>query len=86
MVTPAVPATTMGAPLASAVNRALGCGCTRNAGVPWANRRVKVSPSTEAETIAGVPAGSRSAGGHDEASPDAVHCDEAGGDPAAVAS
>jgi hypothetical protein len=50
------------------------CGLTSNAGVPWSNVRVKVSPAATADTIGGVVLVLNSGAGQDaEAGPLAVH-------------
>src|SRR5215471_18916017 len=71
IATPAEPISVTGWPLGSRLNRGLVCVRISNTGVPWSNRRVRVSPAAAAVMVA--LAGLDGAGIHkDEAGPELV--------------
>jgi hypothetical protein len=74
MVAPAEPARSTGLPLGSCEKCVPAWVLTSNAGVPWSNERVKVSPAATADTIGGVVLVLVSGPGQDaEAAPPEMH-------------
>jgi hypothetical protein len=73
IVAPAEPARSTGLPLGSCEKCVPAWVLTSNAGVPWSNVRVKVSPAATADTIGGVVLVLVSGPGQDAAGPLDVH-------------